>query len=91
MPPLPILPILTALSPLVAKMIHEVFRESDRANNRESETVASQQRGEAFKLIEERIAELQELWITAERKLAVAEDRLAEAQKKRGWWPWSKG
>ena len=89
--PLPILPILTALSPLVAKMIHEVIRESDRATSRESETAASQQRQEAFKLIEERLAELQERWITAERKLAVAEDRLAEAQKKRGWWPWSKG
>ena len=89
--PLPILPILTALSPLVAKVIHEVIRESDRATSRASEIAARQQRQEAFEMIEGRLAELQELWVTAERKLAVAEDRLAEAQKKRSWWPWSRG
>ena len=41
-------------------------------------------------MVEGRLAEIQERWLIAERKLAVAEDRLAEAQKKRGWWPWAK-
>ena len=84
--PLPILPILTALSPFVAKMVHDLIRESDR----ERGTGASQQWLEALELVEGRLAEIQERWLIAERKLAVAEDRLAEAQKKRGWWPWSK-
>ena len=42
--PLPILPILTALSPLVAKVIHEVIRESAKATSRASEIAARQQR-----------------------------------------------
>ena len=67
-------------------MVHDLIRESDR----ERGTGASQQWLEALELVEGRLAEIQERWLIAERKLAVAEDRLAEAQKKRGWWPWAK-
>ena len=84
--PLPILPILMAIPP-IASIIHDLFGERPADNTHTDNT---QKVRELLELTEVHLREVQERWVTAERKLAVAEDRLAEAQKKRGWWPWSK-
>ena len=79
--PLPILPILTAI-PAIATVMHDLFGERSADN--------TQKFRELLELTEAHLGEIQELRLNAEKKLAVVEDRLAEAQKKRGWWPWSK-
>jgi uncharacterized protein YcaQ len=62
--------------------MHDLFGERSADN--------TQKFRELLELTEAHLGEIQELRLNAEKKLAVVEDRLAEAQKKRGWWPWSK-
>ena len=74
--PLPFLPILMAI-PTIAAVLRELSGERPADN-----TQTGNKFWEILKLTEDHLGEIQELRLIAEKKLAVAEDRLAESQRK---------